>query len=703
MKRQLSILLLLSLKFVLIAQTEFQPTGVFKKDQHAVAVLEKQHEFELAANYYSNLLTSPKLSINQQMQIGINYLRIAKFAEAIGVFKLIINKYYSKFPISRYFLARSYFRNAEFNAAKEEFKTFIDNYAFESDSFKSTVLFEMYECDSMKEKSPKKPGKTLSQLNTLSQMSSPTQDEHGNLYLVEHKVNWTNEDKSALIQHQSIIKVSSDSTLSKNVFKEDLNDLKDVFFSEDGNIIVYTQAESSNQESNNQIMYCRRVEDGWGKPSIFSGPINVKGFDSQNPSLVKIARDYYLIYTSNKPLGHGGFDLYFTELNSDFNVVGDSILPPNLNTSYDEVSPFFNKQNATLYFSSNNPRDNFGGFDIYSYKKDVSHNIVNIGMPYNSGANDCFYRIQDTNGYLVSNRPTPSNQNTGSIYSFEPAKNDMKITVSSNYKELTNYDLSIDEDNLLIYTTDTSELHSISIKQNRNYRIKVRKDNYVTIDTIIRIGNLEEGETFDISLYVEPIISVEGKVYFVDYDSSAPKVKQCVVELIDLSTNKECVLYTTVINKQNRKYSFLLPTDKQVKLKVKAQDYNTYDTTFILQNFKSPGGFINNIQLHQIQKNNVIFLDSMFVLDQEIRTYNDFDKSIKTIASSFNKNEDIKAELTIQLVTSDYSKNEFMLPSSIEDVINKYFTQKIYINKQILKVKTTARNQEWYKLYMTYK
>ena len=91
MKRQLSILLLLSLKFVLIAQTEFQPTGVFKKDQHAVAVLEKQHEFELAANYYSNLLTSPKLSINQQMQIGINYLRIAKFAEAIGVFKLIIN------------------------------------------------------------------------------------------------------------------------------------------------------------------------------------------------------------------------------------------------------------------------------------------------------------------------------------------------------------------------------------------------------------------------------------------------------------------------------------------------------------------------------------------------------------------------------------------------------------------------------------
>jgi hypothetical protein len=163
------------------------------------------------------------------------------------------------------------------------------------------------------------------------------------------------------------------------------------------------------------------------------------------------------------------------------------------------------------------------------------------------------------------------------------------------------------------------------------------------------------------------------------------------------------VIYTTTINKQNRKYSFQLPMDKQVKLKVRADDYNTYDTVFMLQSFKSPGGFINNIQLHQIQKNNILFLDSLFVSDDEIRTYNDFDETIKPIASSFNKNENIKAELTIQLVTTDNAKNDFHVPSSLEDIIHKYFIKDININKQIIKVKSTSRNQDWYKLYLTYK
>jgi hypothetical protein len=304
---------------------------------------------------------------------------------------------------------------------------------------------------------------------------------------------------------------------------------------------------------------------------------------------------------------------------------------------------------------------------------------------------------------LESNRETPTSSGDHKVYKFEVEKNDMSITVSSNYKTQENYELSVDENAVRIYYSDTSQLHSIAIEQNKKYRIKVKQDNYIDIDTSINIGNLEEGQKLMINLFMEPIINIEGKVYFVDYDSSAPKVKQCLVELIDISNNKERVIYTTTINKQNRKYSFQLPMDKQVKLKVRADDYNTYDTVFMLQSFKSPGGFINNIQLHQIQKNNILFLDSLFVSDDEIRTYNDFDETIKPIASSFNKNENIKAELTIQLVTTDNAKNDFHVPSSLEDIIHKYFIKDININKQIIKVKSTSRNQDWYKLYLTYK
>ena len=140
-----------------------------------------------------------------------------------------------------------------------------------------------------------------------------------------------------------------------------------------------------------------------------------------------------------------------------------------------------------------------------------------------------------------------------------------------------------------------------------------------------------------------------------------------------------------------------------MKLRVKAPEYNTYDTTFVLQDFKTPGGFINNVQLHQIQKNNIYFLDSLFILDDEIRSYNDFEQTIKPRATAIYRNEGIRAELTIQCVTTNIGMTDFQIPSAILDVIRKYFLMDIPINKQVIKQKTTARNQEWYKLYLTYK
>jgi hypothetical protein len=476
-----------------------------------------------------------------------------------------------------------------------------------------------------------------------------------------------------------------------------------VFVSEDGNILIFSRKTNGVNSSASQVLYARKIDGIWERPVVFEYPINVEGYNSLYGSVVKINQDYYLYYSSNKPDGKGGLDVYFAELNSDFKVVKDSILPNEINSTFDEITPFYNKQNATIYFSTNNARNNFGGFDIFSYKREVNESIVNLNLPFNSGADDFFYRTVDREGFLESNRETPTSSGDHKVYKFEVEKNDMSITVSSNYKTQENYELSVDENAVRIYYSDTSQLHSIAIEQNKKYRIKVKQDNYIDIDTSINIGNLEEGQKLMINLFMEPIINIEGKVYFVDYDSSAPKVKQCLVELIDISNNKERVIYTTTINKQNRKYSFQLPMDKQVKLKVRADDYNTYDTVFMLQSFKSPGGFINNIQLHQIQKNNILFLDSLFVSDDEIRTYNDFDETIKPIASSFNKNENIKAELTIQLVTTDNAKNDFRVPSSLEDIIHKYFIKDININKQIIKVKSTSRNQDWYKLYLTYK
>ena len=705
--RLFGILIFLCLALTMTCQSLFVPVNNFKKDLQSATLLENHQEFEIAAKYYPSLISTGKLTSAQLLQIGINYLRIARCSEAIDVFKTLVNKDYSKLPISRFYLANAYFRNEEFSIAKTEYKTFSDNFIFQSDSFSDYVKRQINNCDTMQLLAQKTGQKEVQPLSMISTNNSPSSDRFKHFFYTDKTIRWRDEEKLD-IATKEVIKCKEVGSEVEQELVELINNegslQSDVNVSEDGNILVFTRTVYTENQPYSTIYYARRTDTVWEKPMMFAAPVNIKSFSSKHPSIVKINLDYYLYYSSNKPNGKGGYDIYFAELNADFNVVKDSLLVDEVNTSFDEISPFFNKQNTTFYFSSNRLMNNFGGFDIFSFKAQSSPPIQNIGKSYNSGGDDYFYRTIDDRGYLVSNRQLATmNPEQQVVYGFKVEKNYMDINVTSNFKTLTNYELSIDENSIRIYNSDTSVNHEIELEQNKLYRIKVKKENYVTVDTTIQIDNLKEGENVNVLLRIEPVITVEGKVYFVDYDTSAPKVKQCVVELIDLSDNKERVIYSTTINKQNRKYSFQLPTDKQVMLRVKAPEYNSYDTTFVLQDFKTPGGFINNIQLHQIQKNNIYFLDSLFILDDEIRTYNDFEQTIKPRATAIYRNEGIRAELTIQCITTNIGMTDFQIPSAILDVIHKYFLVDIPVNKQIIKQKTTARNLEWYKLYLTYK
>ena len=705
--RLFGILLFLCVALTMNCQSLFEPVNNFKKDLQSVSVLERYREYELAAKYYPSLISTGKLTSAQLLQMGINYLRIARCTEAIDILKTIVNKDYSKLPISRFYLANAYFRNGEFGIAKSEYKTFLDNFIFQSDSFSEQVKRQINNCDTMQLLSQKIGQKIVQPMSTNSTNNSPAGDKFEHFFYTDKMVRWRDEEKSA-ITTMEVIKskeMGSGEEIELTALINNEGSLQsDVDVSADGNILVFTRTFYADNQPYSAIYYARKGDSAWEKPMLFAAPVNIKSFSSKHPSIVKINLDYYLYYSSNKPNGKGGYDIYFAELNADFNIVKDSLLVDGVNTTFDEISPFYNKQNTTFYFSSNRLMNNFGGFDIFSFKEQSSPPIQNIGKFYNSGGDDYFYRTIDERGFLVSNRQLPTmNPERQLVYEFKVEKNYMNINVTSNFRALTNYELTIDENSIRIYNSDTSVNHTIDLEQNKVYRIKVRKENYVSVDTTIQIGNLKEGESVDVTLRIEPVITVEGKVYFVDYDTTAPKVKQCVVELIDLTTKDNHVLYTTTINKQNRKYSFQLPVDKQVMLRVKAPEYNTYDTTFVLQDFKTPGGFINNVQLHQIQKNNIYFLDSLFILDDEIRSYNDFEQTIKPRATAIYRNEGIRAELTIQCITTNISMNDFQIPSAIWDLIRKYFLADIPVNKQIIKQKTTARNQEWYKLYLTYK
>jgi tetratricopeptide (TPR) repeat protein len=153
----------------------------------------------------------------------------------------------------------------------------------------------------------------------------------------------------------------------------------------------------------------RRTAEGWRPPEALRRYINLPGYTALYPAVAQFRGKEWLFFASDRPGGFGGLDLYACERNLDADDL-DFSLPQNLgnaiNTPGDELTPFFDAANKTLWFSSNG-HCSFGGLDV---QKSVFQNErwsvpENAGLPVNSPADDYFYVSKKRGGaYLVSNR-----------------------------------------------------------------------------------------------------------------------------------------------------------------------------------------------------------------------------------------------------------------------------------------------------------
>ena len=155
-------------------------------------------------------------------------------------------------------------------------------------------------------------------------------------------------------------------------------------------------------------------------------PINlgIKDANVGHPFLTSDGKG--LFFSSDKPGGYGGYDLYFTyKVNegwAEARNLGNSV-----NTAGDEDFPFLDFD--TLYFASNGQPMNMGGLDIYrSVKRDGRFiSVTNMKAPFNSGGDDFGFVIDRrgalskgivTRGYLTSSRLTKDGFSSDNIYSF---------------------------------------------------------------------------------------------------------------------------------------------------------------------------------------------------------------------------------------------------------------------------------------------
>ncbi len=146
-----------------------------------------------------------------------------------------------------------------------------------------------------------------------------------------------------------------------------------------------------NPETGSIDLYTSLYKEGnWNELQLLNNNINTK-YDETHACLSPDGSTLY--FTSNKPGGYGGFDIYKSELDC-FNDWG---APENLgsiiNTPDDEATPFITKDGMVMFFSSKGHKT-IGGYDVFYSQKSIDESWlppVNIGYPVNTTDDDLFF------------------------------------------------------------------------------------------------------------------------------------------------------------------------------------------------------------------------------------------------------------------------------------------------------------------------
>jgi outer membrane protein OmpA-like peptidoglycan-associated protein len=148
-------------------------------------------------------------------------------------------------------------------------------------------------------------------------------------------------------------------------------------------------------------IYSSSFENGeWSKPAPLNAFINHPLYRETSACVSPDGKKLY--FSSNRPGGKGGLDIYVCELGANGDWGRPSNLGSTVNSRADEDSPFLHADSVTLYFSSNG-HPSLGSNDIFktTLTEGKWTTPENVGYPINTSGYDGFFTLSPdkTTGY----------------------------------------------------------------------------------------------------------------------------------------------------------------------------------------------------------------------------------------------------------------------------------------------------------------
>ena len=172
-------------------------------------------------------------------------------------------------------------------------------------------------------------------------------------------------------------------------------------FSTNGQILYYLTAAGKN-------FVIRTDTFSQEQPLNSSGQFNGPFLSSHGGADLFFFNDSICLFSSDRPGGYGGYDLYISLLQNGSWTKAVN-LGPEINSHFQERFPFLTKDGMTLYFSSDN-LESIGGLDVFYSTFDPKLRSwispQNCGIPINSPLDDGYFVLapDGMTGYLSSDR-----------------------------------------------------------------------------------------------------------------------------------------------------------------------------------------------------------------------------------------------------------------------------------------------------------
>lgn len=260
--------------------------------------------------------------------------------------------------------------------------------------------------------------------------------------------------------------------------------------SQDGRFIVFTICGEGGLGSCD-LYWSKKIGDRWSKPRNLGAAVNSRYWDSQ-PSFSIDGKTLY--FTSNRPGGKGGKDIWKTTLNENGRWNKAVNLGNSINTTQDETCPFIHYDDQTLYFASNG-HIGMGGFDIFYSRKlnDTTWSMpTNIGYPINTSGEEMNLIVGASGNTAIFSSDKLDGYGGQDLYSFELYEDARPVPTTYMkgivFDEKTNQPLAADfriidlenENEVVSATADpVTGSFLISLPVNKNYALNVSMDGYL--------------------------------------------------------------------------------------------------------------------------------------------------------------------------------------------------------------------------------